>query len=286
MTKVSVVLLESIFDEDNVRLVADIVDRCIHKIDTLLLPIPEELIQISFRGYIDYRTVDQVADKLVETYENRIIQIRPLTRILKPLIEVLYKALTVNPELEILTTYSMEKLRNGEITTIDIISLTMSIDRFLKKIDNIHDKVRNMIDNTILNIQNILRRIFSKTYRKCIIIPSSCSECLILRELMFEKYSNMSIDIVSTCSKVIPPSQLIYMAIYVKDSELIRKIHPYYRDFILNYLIISNTIHEAYVKYLRDNLHSYYSVMMDTVEKFRNVIKLKFSNQSRISISA
>ncbi len=279
----SIVLIKSIFNEGSIRTISNILDRNIQKFDLAVLPIPEELISYSFRGYIGSKTVDQVAKRVVQDYEGLIIQIKPLIRIVKPLIEVIYKALTVNPEIEILTTYSMEKLREGEITTIDIISLTINIKRLLRKVHELHIRVRDNVLKTLRNIYNIVLKLSSRKFRKCIIIPSSCMECILFRE--FINNMNLNYDTISICAEIVPPSQLIYIALYLKDNEIIREVYEYYKDFIMNYILISKTIYDAYCSYLRDKIGNYKYVSSNVVKEFVKSIRDILSNYDIISTS-
>ncbi len=269
-----VTLFESIFEEECVKTVSRIIERIIDKIDFAVLPIPRELIEYAFRGYISLRTSVDVSKRMIKDYRDRIIQIRPLMRIIQPMIDVIYEALRRRPEVKVLTTYSIEDLYKGELTAIDIISMLVGWHRNIeKKIEKIRLSVGRTIrelSRKIVQETSILRREHPKTG---IIVPSSCIECIILKAYT-QKILGYRRDIVRVCTHIPPPSQLTYMFIYAEESEKeIKKIISIYKDFVMNYLIISDSIHEAYRNFLKDKGSEYSDIARSALRKFVEAIR-------------
>ncbi|NPB00938.1 MAG: hypothetical protein GXO10_06145 [Crenarchaeota archaeon] len=268
-----VIFFETLFEEECIEKVSKIVERNIEKLDFAVLPVPRELIEYSFRGYISSRTSEDVSRSIIRDYRDRLIQIRPLMRIIQPLIEVIYEALRKRPEVRIITTYSIDDLQRGEITAIDIISMLVgwhrNIERKIEKIRMSVSKAIRELSRKIIQETSILRR---EQPRTGVIIPSSCAECLILRTYV-DKILRYRRDIVQICTRIPPPSQLTYMYIYAEDNDReIRRMISIYKDFVMNYLLTSNNIHEAYKNFLKDRREDYDNIVREALSKFMSTI--------------
>ncbi|NPA23431.1 MAG: hypothetical protein GXO23_03955 [Crenarchaeota archaeon] len=269
-----VVFFETLFEEECIRNVSRIIERVIDKVDFAVLPIPRELLDYAFRGYISLRTSSEVSRRMIRDYRDRLIQIRPLMRIIQPMIEVIYEALRRRPEVRILTTYSIDELYRGELSAIDIIAMLVGWHRNLEKRI---EKIRMSVHKTI---RNLSRRIVQETSilrkeqpRTGIVVPSSCVECVILKAYV-EKVLGYRRDIVQICTEIPPPSQLAYMYIYAEKSEReIRKMISIYKDFVMNYLIVSENVHDAYKSFLRDRREEYVEIARDALRKFTATIR-------------
>ncbi len=269
-----VIFFETLFEEECVEKVSRIVERSIDKLDFAVLPVPRELIEYSFRGYISSKTSEDVSKIMIRDYRDRLIQIRPLMRIIQPLIEVIYEALRKRPEVRIITTYSIEDLQKGEITAMDIISMLVgwrrNIERKIEKIRMSVNKTIRELSRKIIQESSILRKEQPKIG---VIVPSSCIECIILRAYV-ERILDYKMDVVRTCTRLPPPSQLTYMYIYAEESEKeIKKIITIYKDFVMNYLLLSNNIHEAYRNFLKDKGREYEKIVSEALSKFINTVR-------------
>ncbi|NPA69286.1 MAG: hypothetical protein GXO26_00600 [Crenarchaeota archaeon] len=269
-----VIFFETLFEEECIEKVSKIIERNIDKLDFAVLPVPRELIEYSFRGYISSKTSEDVSKIMIRDYRDRLIQIRPLMRIIQPLIEVIYEALRKRPEVRIITTYSIEDLQKGEITAMDIISMLVGWRRNIeKKIEKIRMSVSKTIrelSRKIVQESSILRKEQPKIG---VIVPSSCIECIILRTYV-ERVLGHKRDVVQACTRLPPPSQLTYMYIYAEENEKeIKKMISIYKDFVMNYLLISNNIHEAYRNFIKDKGRNYETFVREALSKFIDTVK-------------
>ncbi len=243
-----IVTSTNLFAESTVRVLVDLLWSLIRKIDVLIVPVPREVTESLVRYSLSGIAFSDAIELLQDTVLRSVYHRGAWVRVLIPLLELLYSAVRLKPELEVKSLETLSDLYATDLVTIDLVKFVLrkSIDSEIAAY--IYEKLTSQVSRTLREMTDRLSDLLEEGARVCI-MSTSCIVCVSARELFPES------DLISVCVSAPPPMQLMtQLALTGKLTvSIIEKLYPYLRKYILEYVVTSSFLSEAYMRFTREN---------------------------------
>ncbi len=227
-----------------------------HKVDAVVLPITQDVIQEIMRTSLGRDNAQVVMNRLLERYSKTILHARSWLRIVKPIIEALIWIANNRPVVVVVPSVSIESLIEDQYYTVDLLSVLirrkLDANIIKKLLDRLRSSFEEFEEYTIKTVEDLMNR-----YQTSVYFITSCFSCFILFKIIDSLIKdNLIIHVMSLCNKIPPPTYVLHMLpiIYNNVESLsLEKLILYTRRYLMDYVVISESIWDAYKKFIAEN---------------------------------
>jgi len=226
----------------------DLLWHVVERVNVLVLPVPREVIERLVKYSLSGVKFSDALRLLQETVLRPVYHRGAWVRVMIPLLELLYVAVKVRPDIEVKSVETLSDLYVTDYTTIDLIRfilrrvITDDIARY------IHERLTSYVERALYESADRLAELAERRESMCI-LATSCVLCVACREVF------PSSDLVSICVSAPPPMQLMSQLALAGELTVdqVKLLYQYLRKYILDYVVSSSFLSEAYVKFMREN---------------------------------
>ncbi len=231
------------------KTMVDLLWRLINKINILVPPLPEEIVEGLARYSLSGVPLSDAVRLLQEEALRRIYHRGAWIRVLMPLIELLYSIMRARPDIKVRSLETLRDLYLTDLATIDLVRFVLRRRLTDDIVQYIYTRLTYQVKRDLYESAERLSTLLGEHGRVCI-ISTSCVSCHAAKYVFGERA-----DTVCICVSAPPPMQLmVKLALEERLSpDLVQVLYGYLRKYILDYVVTSSFLSEAYMRFVKDN---------------------------------